>query len=101
DRPAAFGARRTMIDPRTLAMLIEQAQARRDEAAGRSASARAEHAAAAATLRTLTDYREQALAASPLQEGARLDRTRLTTGELFARRLSTAIDAQQRQVDAR
>ena len=50
-------------------LLIEQALAHRDAAATRAAGARREREAAAATLGTLTGYREEALQRGPVRGG--------------------------------
>lgn len=93
------------MDPSLLKLLIEQACERRDEAASRAAEARRERDAAAATLRTLTDYREESLTRAPLRAGTAVGIAQLATATHFDARLVAAIHEQygrhaQRDADA-
>jgi flagellar FliJ protein len=93
------------MDPGLLKLLIEQARERRDDAAGSAASARRERDAAAATLRTLTDYREESLARAPVRAGGAVGIAQLSTATHFDARLVAAIHQQygqhaQRAADA-
>jgi flagellar FliJ protein len=93
------------MDARLLKLLIEQALERRDDAAGRAADARRQRDAAAATLRTLTDYREESLARAPVRAGAEVGIAQLASATHFDSKLVAAIRQQygqhaQRDADA-
>lgn len=83
------------MDDATLRMLIEMARERRDAASGRKAEAQRDADAAAATLRTLDDYRGQALANGPVRDGAALEVAQLRTLDAFGCRLDAAIASQR------
>lgn len=85
------------MDPRVLKVLIEQALERRDDAATVAARARRDRDAAAATLRTLTDYREESLTRGPVREGAPVGVAQLRAAVQFDARLVAAIHQQYRQ----
>jgi flagellar export protein FliJ len=85
------------MDPKVLRMLIDRAQAHRDEAAGEAAGARRERDAAAATLRTLTDYREESLGRAPVRAGLAVGVDQLRTAVQFDARLVAAIHQQFQQ----
>ena len=82
------------MDPSLLQLLIEQARERRDDAAARTAGARRERDAAAATLRTLTDYREESLTRAPLRAGTPVGIAQLETATHFDAKLIAAIRQQ-------
>ncbi|MEI7447670.1 MAG: flagellar export protein FliJ [Burkholderiales bacterium] len=85
------------MDERLLRLLIERATERRDEAANRAATARRDRDAAAATLRTLTDYREESLGRAPVRSGAAVGVAQLSTASRFDAKLVQAIHQQYRQ----
>jgi flagellar FliJ protein len=87
------------MDPRVLRLLIDAARERRDDAAQRAAGARRERDAAATTLRTLTDYREESLARAPARAGHPVGIAQLHTARHFDARLVAAI-GQQHQTHA-
>jgi flagellar FliJ protein len=82
------------MDARLLRLLIDQASERRDDAAQRAAQARRERDAAAATLRTLTDYREQSLARAPTRAGGPVGIAQMRSATHFDARLIVAIQQQ-------
>ncbi len=93
------------MDPSLLRLLIERALERRDDAASRAADARRERDAAAATLRTLTEYREESLGRAPVRAGGAVGVAQLTAATHFDARLVAAIHQQygqhaQRSADA-
>lgn len=85
------------MDESVLRVLIERARERRDEAAGRAADARRERDAAATTLRTLTDYRDESLARGPVRVGVAVGVAQLGAAVQFDARLVTAIRHQHLQ----
>ncbi|MFM1990328.1 MAG: Flagellar FliJ protein [Pseudomonadota bacterium] len=85
------------MDERLLKLLIERATERRDEAATKAATARRERDAAAATLRTLTDYREESLGRAPVRNGASVGVAQLASAGQFDAKLVQAIHQQYRQ----
>jgi flagellar FliJ protein len=85
------------MDERLLRLLIDQARERRDEATTRAAGARRERDAAAATLRTLTEYREESLGRAPQRAGTAVGVAQLTSAVQFDARLIQAIQQQYRQ----
>jgi flagellar FliJ protein len=94
------------MDPGLLRLLIEQALERRDDAAGRAAEARRDRDSAAATLRTLTGYREESLGRAPVRAGVPVGIAQLSTATHFDAKLVAAIRQQhgqhaQREADAR
>lgn len=78
-------------------LLIDQALARRDEAASRAVAARRDRDAAAATLATLTGYREESLQRGPVRAGQAFGVEQLRTAVRFDTRLLTAIREQHGQ----
>jgi flagellar FliJ protein len=93
------------MEPALLKLLIEMALERRDDAATRAAGARRERDAAAATLRTLTDYREESLSRAPVRGGGAVGVAQLATATHFDAKLVAAIHQQygqhaQRAADA-
>jgi flagellar export protein FliJ len=94
-----------LMEPALLKLLIEMALERRDDAATRAAGARRERDAAAATLRTLTDYREESLSRAPVRGGGAVGVAQLATATHFDAKLVAAIHQQygqhaQRAADA-
>jgi flagellar export protein FliJ len=85
------------MDEDLLRLLIEQARERRDDAATRASNARRDRDAAAATLRTLTDYREESLARAPVRAGGAVGIVQLATATRFDARLVAAIHQQYGQ----
>jgi flagellar FliJ protein len=85
------------MDARLLRLLIERATERRDEALQRASGARRDRDAAAATLRTLTDYREESLGRGPVRSGAAVGVAQLAATVSFDARLVQAIHQQYRQ----
>ncbi|MCX7229648.1 MAG: flagellar export protein FliJ [Burkholderiales bacterium] len=85
------------MDERLLRLLIEQARDRRDDAATRAVGARRERDAAATTLRTLTDYREESLGRAPLRAGSAVGVAQLASAVQFDARLIQAIQQQYHQ----
>jgi flagellar export protein FliJ len=84
------------MDPRLLTLLIDTARGHRDDAAGRAADARRQRDAAAETLRTLTDYREQSLTRAPVRSGTAVAVTQVRSATHFDARLVLAIHQQYR-----
>jgi flagellar FliJ protein len=82
-------------------LLIDQALARRDDASTRAAGARRERDAAAATLATLTGYREDSLQRGPVRAGEALGIEQLRSATQFDARLIAAIRQQHGQHVAR
>jgi flagellar FliJ protein len=85
------------MDTRVLQLLIDRARAQRDDAAGAAAGARRVRDAAASTLATLTDYREESLARAPVRAGRAVGVDQLRTAQLFDGRLIEAIRQQFQQ----
>jgi len=82
------------MDDALLRLLIERATARRDEAAGSAADARRVRDAAAGTLRTLTDYREESLGRAPVRARAGVGVEQLKAAGRFDAKLIAAIRQQ-------
>jgi flagellar FliJ protein len=82
-------------------LLIDQALARRDDAATRATAARRDRDAAATTLATLTGYREESLQRGPVRAGQALGVEQLRTAVQFDARLIAAIRQQHGQHAAR
>ena len=87
------------MDEKLLQLLIEQAGERRDQAAGAAAEARRQREAAAATLRTLADYREESLGRAPARAGTPVGMEQLRAAGQFDARL-VAVIRQQHEVHA-
>jgi flagellar FliJ protein len=85
------------MDEKLLRLLIEQAAARRDDAARRAADARRHRDNAAATLRTLTDYRNESLERAPVRAGEAVTVEQLRSANRFDARMVAAIHQQHRQ----
>jgi len=89
------------MDAKLLRLLIDRATEQREEAALRVAQARKDHEAAARTLGTLTDYREQSLERGPVRSQVATDTRQLSIAGQFDARLVAAIEQQTGQTQAR
>jgi flagellar FliJ protein len=89
------------MDARVLRLLIEQAATRRDDAAVLTAAARRDRDAAAATLNTLTGYREESLERGPVRVGQPVGVDQLRAAQHFDARLVDAIRQQHGQHSAK
>lgn len=85
------------MDPKLLRILIDRARDVRDDAVKVSAAARRESEAAAATLRTLTDYRDESLSRGPVRSGEAVNTEQLRIAGQFDARLILAIRQQSGQ----
>lgn len=88
-----------MKDGRTLALLTELAQKRRDESARRAAQGHREVAAAQAKLDALDGFRREYLGRSPMRSAQAVDPGILRTFTHFMGRLDSAVEEQTRQRD--
>jgi flagellar export protein FliJ len=89
------------MDPKVLRLLIDRATGQRDDAAVQAAEARRAHDGAAATLRTLTDYRDESLTRGPVRPGVVVGVAQLTSATRFDARLVAAIHQQYREAAER
>jgi len=85
------------MDAKLLKLLIEQAAARRDDAARRAAEARSHRDGAARTLRLLNEYREESLERAPVRAGEAVPMEQLRAASRFDARMVAAIGQQHRQ----
>lgn len=85
------------MDAKLLRLLIERAQSVRDDAVKVAAKADRERAAAAQTLQTLTDYRDESIARGPLRPGQQCNTDQLRIAGQFDARLVVAIQQQSGQ----
>jgi flagellar FliJ protein len=85
------------MDARMLGLLIDRALRRRDADAGEAAGARRARDAAAGTLRTLTDYREESLGRAPVRSGQPVGVDQLRAAQHFDAKLIAAIGQQHQQ----
>jgi flagellar export protein FliJ len=89
------------MDPRVLRLLIDRATGQRDDAAVHAAEARRAHDGANATLRTLTDYRDESLTRGPVRAGVVVGMAQLASATRFDARLVAAIHQQYREAAER
>jgi flagellar FliJ protein len=82
------------MEARILQLLIDRAQEHRDDAARLSSQARRERDAAHATLRTLTEYRDESLNRGPTRGGQRVNVEQIRIAGYFDNRLIAAITQQ-------
>jgi flagellar FliJ protein len=82
------------MDARILQLLINRAQEHRDDAARLSSQARRERDASHATLRTLTEYRDESLNRSPTRGGQLVNVEQIRIAGYFDNRLIAAITQQ-------
>lgn len=82
------------MDARILQLLIDRAQEHRDDAARLSSQARRERDAAHATLRTLTEYRDESLNRGPTRGGQLVNVEQIRIAGYFDNRLIAAITQQ-------
>lgn len=82
------------MDARILQLLINRAQEHRDDAARLSSQARRERDAAQATLRTLTEYRDESLNRGPTRGGQLVNVEQIRIAGYFDNRLIAAITQQ-------
>lgn len=82
------------MDARILRLLIDRAQEHRDDAATLSSQARRERDAAHATLRTLTEYRDESLNRGPTRGGQLVNVEQIRIAGYFDNRLIAAITQQ-------
>jgi flagellar FliJ protein len=85
------------METRLLSLLIERALSVRDDAVKLSVRAAQERDAAASTLRTLTEYRDESLQRGPVRAGHVCNTDQLSIAGQFDARLVTAIRQQSGQ----
>lgn len=85
------------MDKKLLRLLIDRAQSLRDDAVKIAVQADRERAAAAQTLRTLTEYRDESITRGPLRAGQECNTDQLRIAGQFDARLITAIRQQSGQ----